>query len=78
MSWNDYPPYARNKIIKCLENGKNTRGNNTLEQQGIVTIFCRTSHEGVQGEILIKILVRKRFRHLLKPFKFQNIYHKKS
>ena len=33
MSWNGYPYYVRNKIIKYLENRELTKSNNTLEQQ---------------------------------------------
>ena len=39
ISLNGYPRYFGNKIIKRLENRKNTKNNNTLEQQNIATIF---------------------------------------
>ena len=35
MSWNGYPPYLRNKIMKRLENRKNTKNTDTLEQENI-------------------------------------------
>ena len=47
MSWNGYPRYIRNKIIKRLENRENTKNNYTLEQENIATIFCRIPHAGV-------------------------------
>ena len=75
MSWNGYPRYIRNKIIKRLENRKN---NDTLEQQNIATIFCRIPCAGVQGKTLIKNLVRKLKRHIDKPFKLRNIYRTKK
>ena len=78
MSWNGYPRYIRNKIIKRLENRKNTNNNDTLEQENIATIFCRIAYAGVQGETLIKNLVRKLKRHIDKPFKLRNIYHTKE
>ena len=78
MSWNDYPRYVRNEIIKCLENQKNTKNNNTLEKRNIATIFCEVPYAGVQGETLIKNLVIKLKRDLDKPFKLQNIYHMKK
>ena len=41
MSWNGYPRYAQYKIIKRLENQKNTNNNDALEKQNVATIFCR-------------------------------------
>ena len=35
MSWNGYPWYIRNRIIKRLENKKNTKNTGTLEQENI-------------------------------------------
>ena len=66
--------YIRNKIIKCLENKKNTKNTDTLEQENIATIFCRIPYPGVQGEKLIKNLVRKLKRHIDEIFKFRNIH----
>ena len=74
MSWNRYPRYVSNKIIKRLENRKNTKNTDTLEQENIVAISCRTPYEGVQGETLIKNRVRKLKRHIDEPFKLRNIY----
>ena len=56
---------------------RNTKKNNTLEQQNIVRMFPRTPCGRVQGETLIKSLVRKLERYLDKPFKLRNIYWKK-
>ena len=39
MSWNGYPPYVWNKIMKRLENKKNTKNTDTLEQENI-SIFA--------------------------------------
>ena len=74
MSWNGYPRYIRNKIIKRLENRKNTKNNDTLEQKNIATISCRTPYTVVQGETLIKNLVKKLKRHIGKTFKLGTIY----
>ena len=54
-SWNGYPRYIRNKIIKRLENKKNTKNTDTPEQENIATIFCRIPYAGIKGEKLIKI-----------------------
>ena len=78
MSWNGYPRYVRNKIIKRLENRKNTKNNDTLEQEDIATIFYRIPYAGAQEETLIKNLVRKLKRHIDKPFKLRNIYRTKK
>ena len=78
MTWNGYPLYVRNKIIKRLENWKNTKNNDTLKQENIATIFCRIPYAGVQGETLTKNLVRKLKRNIDKPFKLRNIYHTKK
>ena len=59
MSWNGYPRYVRNKIIKSLENRKYTKNNDTLEKQNIATIFCRIPYAEVQGDTLIKNPVKK-------------------
>ena len=78
MSWKGYPRYIRNKIITRLENKKNTKNTDTIEQENIAPMFCRIPYEGVQAEKLIKNLVRKLKRHRDKPFKFRNIYHTKK
>ena len=78
VSWNGYPRYIQNKIIKRLENLKNTTNNNTLEKGNIATVFCRIPYEGVQGETLIKNLVRKPKRHIDKPFKLRTFIARKS
>ena len=40
MSWNGYPRYIRNKIIKRLENRSNTKNNYTLEQKILPQFFA--------------------------------------
>ena len=70
MSWNGCPRYIWNKIIKVQKNTKNT---DTLEQENIATIFCRIPYAGVEGEKLIKNLVRKLKRHIDETFKLKNI-----
>ena len=70
MSWNGYLRYVQNKIIKRLENRKNTGNNDTLEQQNIVTIFFILFHAEVQRETLTKSRIRKFKKHLDKPSKF--------
>ena len=60
MYWNGYPHYVQNKIIKHLENKKNTKNTDTLEQENIATIFCRNPYPGVHGEKLIKNLVKNK------------------
>ena len=74
MSWNGYPWYVWNKIIKSLENKKNTKNTDTLEQENAVKIFCRVPCARVQGGKLIKNLVKKLKRHIDEPFKLRNIY----
>ena len=59
MSWNGYPRYIRNNIIKRVENRKNTKITDTHEQENIDTVFCRIPYARVEGEKLIKNLVRK-------------------
>ena len=78
MSWHGYPRYIQNKIIKRLENWKNMKNNDTLEQENIATVFCRIPYAGVQGERLIKNLVRKLKSHIEKLFKLRNIYRTKK
>ena len=75
MSWNGYSRYIQNKIIKHLQNRKNTKKNDTLEQENIATIFCRIPYAGVQVEKLIKNLLK---RHIDKPFKLRNISRTKN
>ena len=67
MSCDGNPYYVQNKIIKRLENRKNTRNNDTLELESIPAIFCRITYAVVQGEALIKNLVRKLKRHVDTP-----------
>ena len=69
MSWNGYPRYVWNEITKRLENWKNTKNNNKLEQQNVASIFSRIPYAGAQGETLIKNVVRNLKRHLDKSFK---------
>ena len=63
VSWNGYPRYVRNKIIKRLENQKHIKNNNTLEQSYIPVILCKIPYAVVQKETLMKNLVRKLKRH---------------
>ena len=49
-SWNSYPGYIKNKIIKPVENKKNAKNTDTLEQEKIATLFCRIPYAGVQAE----------------------------
>ena len=49
-SWNGYPGYIKNKIIKRLENKENAKNTDTLEQEKIHTLFCRIPYAGVQAE----------------------------
>ena len=78
MSQNGHPPYIRNKVIKLLENKKNTKNTDTLEQENIATIFCRIPYAVVQREKRIKNLVRKLKRHIGQPFKLRNTYRTKK
>ena len=78
ISWNGYPRYDRNKVIKSPENLKNTKNNDTLEQENITTIFCRIPYAGVQGESLIKNLVRKLKILIDELFKLRNNYRTKK
>ena len=62
-SWNGYAGYIKNKIIKRLENKKHAKNTDTLEQENIAPFFFRIPYKGVQGEKIIKNLVRKLKRH---------------
>ena len=77
MSQNGYPHYLRRKIIKCLENKKNAKNIVHLNKKKSLHFFCKIPYAGVQGEKLIKSLVRKLERHMDKPFKFRNTYRTK-
>ena len=77
-SWNGYPGYIKNKIIKPVENKKNAKNTDTLEQEKIATLFCRIPFAGAQGENIIKNLVRKLKRQIDEPIKFRNIYRTKK
>ena len=55
MSWNGYPRYVRNKIIKRPENKKNTKNTDTLEQNNIATIFCRIPMQKYKDKHSLKI-----------------------
>lgn len=75
MEWLDYPHYARNKIIKSLENQKKqTKNNNTIEQQDIASFV----EYPMQGQTLIKNLSKNVKRQLDKPFQLRNIYSTKK
>ena len=43
MSWNGYPGQARNKLIKRLENRKNTKNTDTFKQENIATTFLKNT-----------------------------------
>ena len=43
LSRNGYLGYIRNKVIKRLENKKNTKNTDTLEQENISLTFCRVT-----------------------------------
>ena len=58
-SWNSFSYYVRDKTKNSLENRKNIKNSNTLEQQDIGKIFRQITYARVQGEVLIKTLVIK-------------------
>ena len=78
MSLNGYPGYVRNKIIKSLENKKNTKNTDIFEQENIVTTFCRIPYAGVQGKKLTENLVKNIKRHIGEQFILRNIYRAKK
>ena len=56
MSWNGYPCYIRNKIIKGLENRKNDKNTDTLEQENIATkVFAEYPMQEYKDKISLKI-----------------------
>ena len=77
-SWNGYPGYIQNKIIKRLENKKNTKNTDTLEQENIAIFSCRIPYAGIQWEKIFKNQVRKLERHIDETIKFRNIYSMKK
>ena len=54
MSLNGYLRCIRNKIIKHLENRKNTENTDTLKQENIATTFWRIPYAGVEREKLLE------------------------
>ena len=54
MSWNGYPPYVWNKIMKRLENKKNTKNTDTLEQENI-SIFAEYPMQEYKDKNTLKI-----------------------
>ena len=78
MSWNGYPRYIQNKIIKRIENQKNTKNNDTLETTKYCHDFLQNTLCRSARKTLIKNLIKKFKRDLNKPFKLRNIYCTKS
>ena len=61
------------KLLNVFKTRK-IKNTDTLEQENIATIVCRIPYAGVQGEKLIKNLVKKLKRHIDESFKLRNTY----
>ena len=61
MSWNSYPPYVRNKIMKRLENNKNTKNTDTLEQKNI-SVFAEYPKQEYKDKNTLKIWLENSHR----------------
>ena len=61
MSWNSYPPYVQNEIMKRLENRKNTKNTDTLEQENIA-IFAEYPKQEYKDKSTLKIWLENSHR----------------
>ena len=65
------------KLLNVFKTRK-IKNTDTLEQENIATIVCRIPYAGVQGEKLIRNLVKKLKRHIDEPFKSSRVYRTKK
>ena len=78
MSWNGYPGQTRNKLIKRLENRKNTKNTDTFEQENIATTFLKNTiiMQKYKEKHSLKIWSGNS-KDIYKLFKLRNIYRTK-
>lgn len=77
MSWNGYPKFVRDGILRRLT-GHRTRVNTDDEDLEEIEIFIRPPYAGIKGEQLVKTLIRKMKRFLKRNVKFSVTYETKK
>ena len=59
MSWNNFPKYIRNSLLKNLYKEAPKQGKNIVNKNNIPTIWIRLPYIGSKGEHLLKQCIRK-------------------
>ena len=72
MSWNSYPKYVRNRIIKRLRQKKTAIQKDDVS---VIKIWIRLPYLGNEGEELVKTCIRKLKRRFKANVKFVTIYY---
>ena len=75
MSWNSYPKYVRNNIIKRLQQSKTAVQN---DDESAIKIWIRLHYLGNKGEELVKTCIRKLKRCFKTNIKFVTLYDTKK
>ena len=75
MSWNSYPKYVRNSIIKRLQQKKTAV---QKDDKSVIKIWIRLHYLGNEGEELLKTCIRKLKRCFKTNVKFVTLYDTKK
>ena len=75
MSWNTYPKYARNSIIKHFQQKKTAF---QKDDEMAIKIWIRLPYLGNKGEELVKTYIRKLKRCFKTNVKFVSLYDTKT
>ena len=75
MSWNSYPKYVRNSIIKPLQQKKTAVES---DDQRVMKIWIRLPYLGNKGEEIVKTRIRKLKRCFKTNVKFVTLYDTKK
>ena len=75
MSWNSYPKYVRNSIIKRLQQMKAAV---QKDDESVINIWIRLPYLGNKGEELVKTCIRMLKRCFKTTVKFATLYDTKK
>ena len=82
MSWNGYPSYIVNSIIKRLKTKKEENIQQTINEENkdenVIKIWVKLPYLGKQGEMIVKSLLKKLKRYMKQNVKFVILYQTKK
>ena len=81
MSWNGYPRYIRDKVLRNLvdkDKNSNNSENSNIEDENVNEIFIKLPYCGLEGERLMSKCTKRIARQLSSKVKFKTIFVNKK